>query len=323
MTNRRPVSSSGWRATRPRAALFAVAVVVSACNAGGPPVVEGVRDLDGVPLYVETIGEGESLVLVPGGPGLEHTYFLPGMAGLATTHRIILYDQRGTGRTGGPLDSTNITLDNFLADLDALRREFGLERMHLYGHSFGAYLAMAYATAHPDRLASLILSNPTEPGQRYDAEAAANQSARITQEDEAAITELRESGPFQAREPAAVAEMLRLAFLSTFHDRRRADDLVLEFTPDGVNALFQMAALLFPSGTRTDLWADLHRVTVPVLILSGRSDPTPVEMLEALADSFPDATVRILDNTGHFPFVETPEPYLAAIREFLDRVGSN
>lgn len=109
-------------------------------------------------LYWEQSGnpDGVPIVLLHGGPG----------AGATPTHRrffdpdhyrIIIFDQRGSGRST-PLGSlTNNTTEHLLGDLEALRKHFSIPRWHLFGGSWGSTLALAYAMRHPDRCISMIL----------------------------------------------------------------------------------------------------------------------------------------------------------------------
>lgn len=80
------------------------------------------------------------------------------MAELTDAYRLVFYDQCGSDRSLAPLDSASITLENFLADLDAVSEAQGLEQMNLLGHSWGGLLAMLYASRYPDRVKSLILN---------------------------------------------------------------------------------------------------------------------------------------------------------------------
>ncbi|MET9456880.1 alpha/beta fold hydrolase [Streptomyces canus] len=108
---------------------------------------------DGVRLWASRSGEGDPLVLCHGGPGL-WDMFGDMAAMLGDRASVIRWDQRGCGRSqrcAGPW-----TTDRFVADLDVVRRHFGLDRMALLGHSWGAQLALSYTLAHPERVSTLI-----------------------------------------------------------------------------------------------------------------------------------------------------------------------
>ena len=112
-------------------------------------------------IYCHVIGSGEPIVIVHGGPGMEHTYFLPQLNSLANKYRLIFYDQRGSGRSPVDVDPSTMTMDQFVDDLDSIRSFFKMDKMNLMGHSFGGLIAMRYAVKFPDHLNRLILMNTT------------------------------------------------------------------------------------------------------------------------------------------------------------------
>ena len=120
---------------------------------------------DGVEHYVVEVGRaeavGDTVVVLHGGPGAEHSYLFDAVLPLADRFHFVLYDQRGSLRSPAP-DST-VSYDRMVADLDALRADLGLERLALLGHSNGAALAYAYLAAHPDRVSNLALIGPVFP----------------------------------------------------------------------------------------------------------------------------------------------------------------
>ena len=114
-------------------------------------------DGPGGKIYYELIGSGNAipLVLVSGGPGLDHLYLHTSTAWdvLARSRRVIFYDQRGNGRSSPLKEGQSCTLADQIDDLDALRAHLGLEKMILLGSSWGGYLSMAYAARHAERVA--------------------------------------------------------------------------------------------------------------------------------------------------------------------------
>ena len=133
---------------------------------GDPDVPRGSRPMAtmkvrDVSLYVEVIGHGDPVLLMHGGPGLDHVSLTP-FRELADRHTVILYDHRCNGRsTGAPV--TSMTWDNLTADADALREELGFEQWAVLGHSFGGHVALEYVLRYPERR---VAPRPARHGRR-------------------------------------------------------------------------------------------------------------------------------------------------------------
>lgn len=112
---------------------------------------------DGLDFAVRSAGAGDTvLVVINGGPGQSHHYCESAEVLATSEVRVVTYDQRGTGDTAHPADG-DYSLDAYVSDLEALRQDLGVERVHLLGHSFGGLFAIAYLSAHPERVASVQL----------------------------------------------------------------------------------------------------------------------------------------------------------------------
>jgi proline iminopeptidase len=281
---------------------------------------QGLLTLDDAQLFYEVVGEGEPIIVVHGGPGLDHSYLQPGLDVLATRNTLIYYDQRGTGRSSAALDSAVINIDTFVADIDALRQVLGYEQVSILAHSFGALIALEYAGRHPDYLKSLILMNPVEPGSRYQEQAAERQRAARTPEDSTELAALRATEGFQARDPATLSAVYRVVFRQTLRNRDRIVDLDLELAATTAKNGSAVAGLLVGSMGPIDWWDRLPDIDVPTLVLHGRWDIPPVEMALSLAETFPVGTFQVLDS-GHFPYLEDRAGLLSAVSGFLAGLG--
>jgi proline iminopeptidase len=110
-----------------------------------------------VSLYVKVMGRGYPLVLMHGGPGLDHTTLLP-LQPLADQFTLIFYDHRCNGRSEGA-EVSSMTFENLTADADALRQALGFDQWAVLGHSFGGNVALEYALRYPQSLSRLVLMN--------------------------------------------------------------------------------------------------------------------------------------------------------------------
>lgn len=89
-------------------------------------------------LFYQKFGSGQPLLIIHGGPGLDHTYLLPQMLERAEDYELIFYDQRGCGASlNENFNSNYINIEQFLEDIECLRTEFGYKKMSVLGHSFG------------------------------------------------------------------------------------------------------------------------------------------------------------------------------------------
>ncbi|MDH5758790.1 MAG: alpha/beta fold hydrolase [Gemmatimonadota bacterium] len=298
------------------AALLGAAGVAAGVAAQTLPVRQGLLSLPDARIFYEVVGSGEPIIVIHGGPGMDHRHLRPGLDVLAGSERLVYYDQRGTGRSSADLDSAGINLDAFVSDIDQLRQALGFDRVVVLGHSFGGLLALEYAFRYPEATRALILMMTVEPGSRWRSEAAEAQRARRTAEDADAIERLVGSEGFRAGDPATVSAVYRLAFRSTMRDPDRVDEVDLTMAPSTARDGSTVARLLGGSMGGMDRWDRLSSLQAPTLVIHGTFDPTPAAMAAALADSIPGGRLVTLP-TGHFPFVEDPRGLVAAVSAFL------
>jgi proline iminopeptidase len=274
------------------------------------PERETTRAVRGVTLYERRVGEGPPVVVLHGGPGAHHDYLRPGFDRLAAGRELVYYDQRGGGRSPVARD-VPVGWREHVADLEALREAWGLERLALCGYSWGGLLAMLYATEHPDRVARLALVSPA-PAWR---EARAAFEAAFAQRNldptlQAERARLRESG-LRERDPDAFQRRLfELSVVPYFHD----PSLVTRLTPFRVTGRTQQE--VWASLGDYDLRPALARLDVPALVLHGREDVIPATAAEEAARLL-RAEWHLLSPCGHCPHVEQPDRFAEALLSFL------
>src|SRR5580692_4164148 len=118
---------------------------------------EGYVDAGGVLIYYTSFGQGPPLLIVHGGPGASHDYFLPHLVPLARHNRLIFIDERGSGKSQKLDDPAGYTVESMVEDVEAVRRGLVLGKISLLGHSYGGVLAQAYALKYQNNLSHLIL----------------------------------------------------------------------------------------------------------------------------------------------------------------------
>jgi proline iminopeptidase len=275
-----------------------------------PPVVETTRTVRGVALFERRAGTGPETVVLHGGPGAHHDYLLPGFDTLAGRRTLIYYDQRGGGRSPVPRE-VPVGWREQVADLEALRVAWGLERLSIAGYSWGALLAMLYATEHPDRVERLALVSPA-PAWRaaraeFEARFAARTMAPALQEARAA---LRSSG-LRERDPEAYQRRtFELSVAGYFHDPAKVTGL----TPFRITGRTQQE--VWDSLGDFDLRPALAALRVRATVLHGDDDPIPEASARAVADAL-GAPFHLLGACGHVPYVEALDEFRRLLDPFL------
>ena len=276
------------------------------------------RSHDGTVLHYEVVGKGEPVLLLAGGPGFSPEYLRPIAAKLGDHHAFVLLHVRGTGKSAlEKYDAETLALKNLVGDVDALRTELKAEKLVLVGHSFGGILSMMYAREHPERVAKLALVDSGGPTLRSVLKFNANLEARYTDEDRAKIREWSSPERVKENRRLAVLELTRAKTPAYFADRAKAKAMIDSLDESSFSDAMFLAVV--PQMFTLDLRAGLEKVQAPVLILHGKKDP--LETAEELRETFPAARVTLLDDAGHFPWLEQPELFFAVLNEFLGDSG--
>ncbi len=289
---------------------------LGACSPPAPQYEDGLIPVNGTRIFVHREGAGEPAIVIHGGPVLDHSYLQPYLAPLGDELELIFYDQRLSGRSDGVVDSASVRLDTFVDDIEALREALGLGRIHVIAHSWGALLAMKYATAHSAQLRSLVLLDAMPPTAALWREEGQALAASLVPQDTAGAGALRATEAFAAREPAAMEAVLRHSFRSQFRDRSLAEQLAFHIGEDYSERSRQFGFMIGDL-TAFDLTLALRDVEVPTLILYGEDEPGASIGGDAIAEVMPSARRVTIPAAGHFPFIEQPEAFLDAVRAFL------
>lgn len=264
----------------------------------------------GIEILERRAGSGRETVVLHGGPGASHDYLLPGFDALSPGRTLIYYDQRGGGRSPVGREEP-VGWREHVADLEALRVFWGIERLTIAGYSWGALLGLLYAIEHPQHVEKLALVSPapiwTEARRRFDAEFARRNTAPALQEERRI---LRESGLREADLEAYQLRLFELSVVPYFHDPARARDL----TPFRITGRTQKE--VWESLGTFDLRPALRALKVPALVLHGESDPIPRDAAETAAECL-GAGFHLVSRCGHVPYVERPDEFARVVGGWL------
>jgi len=285
-----------------------------------PPRESGFTTQTPTPLYWARYGPAaasgaQQLIVLHGGPGAHHDYMLPQMLHLAERYDVLFYDQRGGGRSRSDA-AEPIGWQTHVADLAAVVKEFGLDPLAIVGYSWGGLLAILYTLESlrdqtviaPNRLA---LIDPAPLVRRYRKEFEAEFSRRQQSPDiqrmraELAESNLREKDPDAYRQ-----RLFELGVAGYFADPANARDL----TPFRVTG--RVLDSVWNSLGDYDLLEQVRQIRCPTLVVHGRDDPIPLESSMEGAKAM-NATLVVLDDCGHVPYVEKPQQLFAAVDAFL------
>ncbi len=300
--------------------LFA-SIIFPACNDTSAEIAseKGLKSINGTELYFNVMGSGEPIAILHGGPGMSHDYFLPQIRSLAESYQLIFFDQRLNGRSSGDVDSGAVTLENFVQDIEGLRKTFGLQRINLLGHSWGGFLAMKYAIKYPKNLKSLVLMNTVSASSELAQQANQEVVKKFTQEDIKERAKILQSDQFKNGDLNAMAALFRVTLRPSFFNVAMADSLRLFFPADYREKSTKLQ-LLYSDVASYEIHDDLAAITCPTLIIHSDSDPTPVTTIEKIRDAIPNSQLAVLNDCGHFPFIESPVAFFKAIDDFMKRL---
>lgn len=294
------------------------------------PIEEGFVDAHGVLIYYTALGHGAPLLIVHGGPGASHDYFLPYLLPLARHNRVIFIDERGSGRSQKLEDASQYTVENMVEDVEDVRQALKLGRITLLGHSYGGVLAQAYALKYQRNLTHLILCS-TFPSTREMNEVFARMKEKMTPELRQRIDSQEQAGLFGHGQD--------------YEKNRYPNDYMIAAWGEGYFPyLYQnrpdpnydpIAAGVVPWDLYREMWGSdgefvidgnlksveyvdrLRTIKTPTLIMAGDHDECDPSLSQEMHEKIAGSKLVILPKSGHMTFVDQPDLFVHAVDSFL------
>ena len=304
----------------------------SSANTGVYPIREGYVDAHGLMIYYKAFGRGKPLLILHGGPGASHDYFLPYLTPLARRYELVFIDERGSGRSQTLEDPSGYTVENMVEDVEAVRQALGLGRVALLGHSYGGVLAQAYALKYQKNLSQLIL------GSTFSSTKAINEvflcmKEKMPAEVRERIDKMEAEGLYghgkDYEKNRYTSEYMTAAwgdgyfpYIYQNHPDANYDpvdngkmswDLYREMW--GSHGEFVIDGNL-KSVEYTD---QLSTIKVPTLIVVGDHDESDPSMSRTMHEKIAGSKLVILPKSGHMTFVDQPGLFEKAVEDFLGR----
>ena len=293
-------------------------VLTVACHPGKKTVPkEGFINVTGGKVWYRIVGEGDNtpIILLHGGPGIP-SYYLDPLAELGKDRPVIFYDQLGCGRSKQEMDSSLMTVESFVDQLEDLRVALGIDDFYLYGSSWGTMLGMDYYLKYPQKIKAIIFSSPCLSAKRWTADAD-TLIQTLPDSIQVSIRTNSKNGTYTSADYIAAAGV----YTKNFVVRNQTPEVDSSFA----NANFAVYNYMWgPSeftalGTlkdydRTDR---LGEIKVPTLFIAGEFDearPTTVKFYQSLVKG---SSFEMMKNSGHITMQDNPQQDITTIRKFL------
>ncbi len=265
-------------------------------------------------LYYETLGSapGTPLVVANGGPGFDHTYLHLSDVWdvIAKTRKVVLYDQRGVGRSSPIAHGESCTLRDQIEDLEAVRAQIGAERIDLLGHSWGGYLVMAYAARYPQHIQHLLIVDSAAP--KFSDTVFLFKDVfpeGVAREDAAEFASLM-------GDKAARVGALREYFAMLFYSPEKRDAALAKMADVDENV--EVNQTIEHDLERFDLNPELAKYKFPTMVMTGRYDMNVAPVVAyKIHKAIPGSQFVVFDQSGHLPFYEEPDKFMRSVEAFL------
>jgi proline iminopeptidase len=294
------------------------------------PVQEGFIDSRGVMIYYMTVGRGSPLVIVHGGPGASHDYFLPYLLPLARHNRLIFIDERGSGKSQKLDDPAGYTVENMVEDVEAVRQGLVLGKISLLGHSYGGVLAQAYALKYQNNLSHLILCS-TFPSTAQMNQVFVKMKEKMSPELRARIDAMEKAGLYghgkDYEKNRYTNDYMIAAWGEGYFPYLYGNKPDPNYDPiaQGVTAwdLYREmwgsnGEFVIDGNLKSVEYVDrLPGIHVPTLIMAGDHDECDPSLSREMHEKIAGSQIVILPNSGHMTFVDQQGVFNDSVIGFL------
>jgi proline iminopeptidase len=283
------------------------------------PQGEGFIQLTDGKVWYRVVGHGDKtpLLLLHGGPGAT-SYYLNPMASLGQERPVIFLDQLGCGRSETVIDTSMMTVDHFVEQLEEFRKGLGLEEFYLYGHSWGTMLGVDYYFKYPEAVKAMILASPALSVNRWTDDA--NRLIAALPDSIQNLIELHTtSGTFESTEYQHAVGVYYLKYLA----RRQPWSADLDSAFSNLN--HEVYSYMWGPSEFTALGTlktyersdQLHKIKVPTLFITGEFDEATPATVEYYQSLIPNAQMSVISGSGHITMHDNPDENNKVISEFL------
>ena len=267
-------------------------------------------------LYYHTYGKGETIVMLSGGPGNNALQLESLALKLSEKYRVVLLEQRGTGMSiPTKFDSTTISLNASMSDINILLDHLKLKKTILIGHSYGASLAMIYASKFTHKVKSLLLIAPGYFGMGWPMYSLCfdNLEVKLGRQEKERLIELAlKNDTISEAEQSELKKLQRLPYV---FDKSKLDSLIPLLEGNNNPKTFELM-LYSIMDYELNLKKDLQKISCPINLICGRQD-----FLTYIAYELKLANQKInlhwIDKSGHFPMYENPKEFYSVIDKIL------
>jgi len=296
-------------------------------------IKEGYVDAKGILIYYKTFGKGQPLVIVHGGPGASHDYFLPYLVPLARTNQLIFIDERGSGRSQKIENVSDYTVENMADDVEAVRQALELGKISLLGHSYGGVLAQTYALKYQQNLSHLILCSTFHSTKKIN-EVFIKMKGKMAPELRDRIDKLEKAGLYghgkDYEKNRYTPEYMSAAWGEGYFPYLYQNHPDPNYDPvsNGVMAWDLYREMWGSHGefvvdgnlSSVEYTDRLATVKVPTLITVGDNDECDPSLSKEMNEKIAGSKLVIFPKSGHMTFVDQPSLFIRAIDEFLHPV---
>ncbi|NOT80441.1 MAG: alpha/beta fold hydrolase [Bacteriovoracaceae bacterium] len=308
--------------------LTSTVIGLNLSHSSNSEIREGMRTINGTKLFVREVGpiDAPVLIVVHGGPGGNHLQ-LRALEQYSPDFRVILYDQRGTGKSerlqvsiSNPDTFRELSLDKNIEDLEGLRKSLNAEKISLIGHSFGGALVTFYAAKYPDKINKLVVySGGPEDRELFNLKNKAHMN-KMTSIEQFQLKKITESLQLEVEGNASqnvldqsLIEAVKL-MIPSLNCQRPTESKDLGHGGFWANYIVGQYVDTF---NRIEFAKKLKTFKFPTLLMWGRCEPSPQERLLYLLDHIPNAQFAIFENSGHNAMEEEPGLFFETLEEFL------
>jgi proline iminopeptidase len=295
--------------------------LMNACTTS-TPTKEGFIEVEGGKIWYRIDGKGDKtpVLLLHGGPG-SSSFNLDPLKELSQDRPVIFHDQLGCGRSTRITDTTLMTIEKNVEQLEQVRKALKLDKFYLYGHSWGTMLGMDYYVKYPKGIQGLIFSSPLFSTKIWTDDA----DTLIKTLPEATQKAIRESERQKKYASEAYKEAMKVyykAYVRRSDKSKSQQDSAAKFFGENVYNFMWGPSEFTATGNLLNYnrLKDLPKITVPTLLTAGEFDEARPSSVRYYTSLIPGAQFKEIPQAAHSTMMDNPKEYIGVLREFLRKM---